>query len=467
MNQEIYIQKQWFIKSREGKIEDYYILDDKELSAGQFGKVFKAKPKLLKNDPMRAVKVIPKRLIENKERFLQEVEILRNLDHPNIIKLYETFEDIRNIYLVMELCTGGELFDQIVTDGQLSEKDAQQVFIQIMRAISYCHSKGIAHRDLKPENFLYYDDKPGSLLKVIDFGLSRVFRQQGQQQKQLMKSRIGSPYYISPEVLDGQYDELCDIWSAGVILFILLTGIPPFNGENDGDIVKQIKAGQLNQDLSEFQNVSDQAKDLIQKMIYLILNRSYNMNGYKTSIKMILNCVSILIHQSNSHSKANQKKHDFIYLYFQIVLAQIASQVSLIEIEELSKLFQTLDKDGNGQLSFEEFKNGFKEKKNDLFQYFEAIDTDSSGSIDYNEFIAAMMERSFYLKQDKLLQAFHTFDLDNDGKITSLELKKVLGDNDHYNKTDPKFWDTLLKDGDFDEDGQIDYLEFVEMMSDL
>ncbi|CAD8109993.1 unnamed protein product [Paramecium primaurelia] len=463
MNQDIYIKKQWFIKSREGKVEDYYILDNKELSSGSFGKVYQAKPKLLKNDPMRAVKVIPKRLIENKDRFLQEVEILRNLDHPNIIKLYETFEDVRNIYLVMELCTGGELFDQIVTHGQLSEKDAQQVFIQIMRAISYCHSKGIAHRDLKPENFIYYDDKPGSLLKVIDFGLSRVFRQSGQQEKQMMKSRTGSVYYISPEVLDGQYDELCDVWSAGVILYILLTGIPPFNGNSDGEIVKQIKAGKFNLNLSELQVVSESAKDLIQKMIckhsqrlnsQQVLQHEWLQNLNQNDSKLSLNFDSLK--QFTQQSKLKK-----------IVLAQIASQVSLNEIGELSKLFQTLDKDGNGQLSFEEFKNGFKEKKNDLLQYFEAIDTDSSGSIDYNEFIAAMMERTFYLKQDKLLQAFQTFDLDNDGKITALELKKVLGDNDYYNKIDSKFWESLVKDGDFDEDGKIDYLEFVEMMSDL
>lgn len=164
---------------------------------------------------------------------------MRNLDHPNIIKLYETFEDSRNIYLVMEICEGGELFDRIIDKGQFSETEARVIFTQMIQAINYCHSNGIAHRDLKPENFLFLTKAEDSPIKVIDFGLSKHFDEKGGHSA--MTTRAGTPYYISPEVLSGNYDESCDIWSSGVILYILLSGVPPFGGDSDPEILEAVK----------------------------------------------------------------------------------------------------------------------------------------------------------------------------------------------------------------------------------
>jgi len=160
-------------------------------------------------------------------------------DHPNVIKLYEIFEDSRYIYLIMEECNGGELFQRIfqrISEKNLySEKDAAMIFKQIMNAVCHCHSLNICHRDLKPENLLFLNSSNDSL-KVIDFGLSRIFDENNHQ----MKTKVGTAYYVSPEILQGDYDEKCDIWACGVILFILLTGEPPFNGENDNEIYRRI-----------------------------------------------------------------------------------------------------------------------------------------------------------------------------------------------------------------------------------
>jgi calcium-dependent protein kinase len=169
-----------------------------------------------------------------------EINIMIQIDHPNIIKLYEVFEDNRYIHLIMEMCTGGELFDRImdrITKKKLyTEREAAVIFKQMMSAICYCHSQNICHRDLKPENLLLVNNDEDAPVKVIDFGLSKIFSEENHK----MTTKVGTAYYVSPEVLAGDYDEKCDIWSAAVILYILLTGEPPFNGPNDNDIYKKI-----------------------------------------------------------------------------------------------------------------------------------------------------------------------------------------------------------------------------------
>ena len=161
-------------------------------------------------------------------------------DHPNIIKLYEIYEDEKYIYLIMQLCRGGELFDKIMEhiskNTKYTEKEILRIFQQLMSALNYCHSLGICHRDLKLENLLLIDDKEDSHIKVIDFGLSQLFNKD-----EKMNSIVGSLYYISPEVLGGSYNEKCDIWSAGVILYILLCGELPFEGINSSQIIDRIK----------------------------------------------------------------------------------------------------------------------------------------------------------------------------------------------------------------------------------
>ena len=167
-------------------------------------------------------------------------------DHPNIIKLYEVYEDNRYIYLIMECCSGGELFDRILdrinSKNLYTEKQACHIFKQMVSAICYCHSQKICHRDLKPENLLFLNSSEDSPLKVIDFGLSKIFTKDNHK----MTTKVGTAYYVSPEVLAGDYDEKCDVWSAGVILYILLTGEPPFNGANDNEIYKRIQAKKYN-----------------------------------------------------------------------------------------------------------------------------------------------------------------------------------------------------------------------------
>ena len=184
-----------------------------------------------------------KRLIKEKMsphariRLDYEIDILKNLDHPNILRLYEVFEDKKYIYLVTEYCQGGELFDEIISRQRFNEKDAAVIVKQLLSAIAYCHSKKVCHRDLKPENILI-DNKETLSIKLIDFGTSQRF-----EDEEKMELVLGTAYYIAPEVLKGQYDEMCDIWSCGVITYILLSGEPPFPGADDKEILKNVVMG--------------------------------------------------------------------------------------------------------------------------------------------------------------------------------------------------------------------------------
>jgi len=237
-NQELIIRKQTMIVKNTQPIETVYQFETKQLGKGSYGEVCAAIHKT--SQQKRAVKTIARSKIRNWERFQTEVRILQTLDHPNVIKLYEYFEDEENVYLVCELCAGGELFDRIIKAEFFEEDQAAEIFRQILQALNYCHTQNIVHRDLKPENFLFQTQADDSDLKIIDFGLSKIM-EGGRMHR--MKTRAGTPYYISPEVLAGNYDISCDMWSAGCMLYILLCGYPPFYGDNNQEILEMVRVG--------------------------------------------------------------------------------------------------------------------------------------------------------------------------------------------------------------------------------
>ncbi|CAK88776.1 unnamed protein product (macronuclear) [Paramecium tetraurelia] len=451
MDQEVFLKKQWFIMTHEGKIEQFYDINLKKvIGSGTYGSVVKATLKGTKNQ--RAVKVIPKSKVKNPDRFKKEIDILRQLDHPNIIKLYETFEDQRNVYLVMELCEGGELFDRIMDKGYFSEAEAHEIFLQIMQALNYCHTNGICHRDLKPENFLFLTKADDSPIKVIDFGLSTLF----EDPIITMKTKAGTPYYISPEVLKGSYDESCDIWSAGVILYILLSGVPPFYGDSDPEILDAVQKGEYTFEIPELKSVSESAKDLISHMITTpekrykasqVIQHKWMKDGSKNTKQLKLN-----FGQLKNFNGSNKLK--------KVALTFIASQLNEQEIADLGKLFKQLDKNGDGVLTIDELREGLigmsDVQAKELGNIIKSIDTDGNGTINYTEFLAATMEKRNYTRHFKML------DLDGSGKIDKHELQTVLGKSEKI--IDEKYWDDMIKEADKNGDGEIDYNEFIEMM---
>jgi calcium-dependent protein kinase len=240
------------------------------LGQGSYGSVSKGVHKLTKKT--RAVKIIDKTRVQNIEIVKREVSIMKDLDHPSIIRLFETFEDHDNVYLVMELCTGGELFDRVVELGHLTEVQAASVLKQILGVVSYLHENKIIHRDIKPENFLFLHNQPveKGLLKLINFAMCCPC-----EDGQTLSDMAGTPYYVSPQVLQGRYDKACDLWSCGVIMYILLCGFPPFHGETDTEVLAKVRQGNFTLNSVEWKNISKNAKDLVGKLLEMNPKKRY------------------------------------------------------------------------------------------------------------------------------------------------------------------------------------------------
>ena len=460
MESTIKFGKKDFVGKFEGIFLDNYDVI-KQLGKGGYGKVYRVMNK--KTKEIRACKHLSKLSIKNLEKFQREIEILRKADHPNIIKLYEIFESKRSYYLIMEECKGGEVFDRIIEHIQkkdmYSEKDASIILRQMMSAVEYCHNNGIAHRDLKPENLLYLNDGPedNNPIKVIDFGLSQVISPQRK-----LKTKVGTAYYVSPEILNGAYSEKCDIWSAGVILYILLSGDPPFNGPSDLAIYKKIAEMKFDFPENKWSRISDEAKDLIKHMIAPEDKRysarevmEHPWMKVTSENKTYLNFdPSFLV----DYARSNPFK--------KMTLLFIASRLDESEIDSLKKTFEAFNLQKDGQISYEELKKGLKELNcqkitdEELCELFKSIDVDKNGKIDYTEFLAATLQKKMYLKEERLYEAFCNFDLDGCGKITKEELMNVL-------KSDPsqeKEIENIIKSIDKNGEGSINYKEFLEMM---
>mmetsp|Transcript_800 Transcript_800/g.734 ORF Transcript_800/g.734 Transcript_800/m.734 type:complete len:332 (+) Transcript_800:23-1018(+) len=250
-----------FVGLKEGGVGKFYKVG-RTLGEGAYGKVYSVTHR--NTGMVRAMKSIKKSAVSRdaEDTLFYEVSILRELDHPNIAKLYELYQDASNYYLISEFCSGGELFDKIVSLDNFTERIAADYIRQILSAIVYCHERKIVHRDLKPENLLLSSKDKDAYLKVIDFGTSRKF-----VDGQKMHEKLGTPYYVAPEVLKKNYDEKCDVWSCGIILYILLCGYPPFNGEDDAQIIKAVQKGAFDFPEEEWGHVSNDAKKLIKRML--------------------------------------------------------------------------------------------------------------------------------------------------------------------------------------------------------
>eukprot|EP00439_Symbiodinium_sp_Y106_P051772 s953_g6.t3 len=400
-------------------------------------------------------------------RFQQEIQIMKTMDHPNIIKLYETFEDRKHIYLAMELCTGGELFDRIIEVGQFTEKDAAIVVQQMLSAVFYMHTRGVCHRDLKPENFLFLSKGPieNTLLKIIDFGLSKCF-----DASIPMATKAGTPYYVAPQVLQGKYDNSCDLWSCGVIMYTMLCGYPPFYGKTDQEVLSKVRKGIYQFEPKYWRHISADAKKLIGLLLKFEPESRYTAEEALQDVwikerapKAENICLQDrIMHNLKSFRSKNKLK--------KAALNIIASQMSEAEIADLREIFKALDMNGDGFLTTTELKDGITKARArsptiDLQAIMEGVDADGSGLIDYTEFLAATLDRKVYLQRDVCFAAFSVFDRDGDGCITLDELKQILENGSVEDVIDTWTSEELLQDDvDRNGDGSIDFEEFMEMM---
>jgi len=258
------------IFSKTAQINKNYDVEKSSLGSGNFAVVKKCTAKL-SNDSTKvqkgevyAVKIIDKSKVEDMGDIEREIEIMGMVSHPNVIKLFEIYDEPKKMNLVMELVTGGELFDRIVSLGQYTEQDAAVVMQTLCEALGYLHNLNVVHRDLKPENILLASPAADAPIKVADFGLARMIAKED-----MMKTACGTPGYVAPEVLQnkGYSSGAVDLWSAGVILYILLCGFPPFYEEELPALFDQILKGRYDFPSPWWDKISDNAKDLVRRML--------------------------------------------------------------------------------------------------------------------------------------------------------------------------------------------------------
>ena len=464
MSDNLVLKKENLVIHKKNNISKEYILG-KTLGKGAFAQVRLAVHKATKQN--RAVKIINKKKVDMQE-LLTEISIVSKLSHPSIMQVYEVFEDITNVYIVSEYCKGGELFEIISKKGSFSEKEACIIMEQLLSGICYSHKNGIVHRDLKPENILMEDTSHNLNIKIVDWGCATQMKQ-----KERLHEMDGTSYYIAPEVLEGDYDEKCDIWSCGVILYVLLCGYAPFYGDTDEDIYKQVLKGEYDFPKEEWDNVSEEAKNLVKKMIekdtkkrisalealqdeWFKINKQ-KKSGNKLLAKNVLN---------------NMKKFKKNKKFEQATISFIINQLVLKEErKDLEKQFKEWDKNGDGVLSRDEIIEGYKKTygsvdEGEIDNMINSIDLDGNGVIDYNEFLTCAMNKDKILKNENLEICFKAFDSDNSGKISLDEISAIFsnGDKEKMNKEEIEALKKMIGDADANGDGEISFKEFKDLM---
>ena len=451
-----------FVQSKLSPIANSYEFTD-TLGQGAFAEVKKAVFKA--TGDARAIKIIHKiglasESLDPKHK-LRELKVLKELDHPNILRVFELYEDKNRYYIVMEFCAGGDLFSRLQHVRRFTEVQVGKIMYQLLSAVGYCHQRFIIHRDLKPENILL-EEKEDLTIRIADFGSSSFL-----DPKKKLSGVHGSAYYIAPEVLKEAYNEKCDLWSCGIILYILLTGKPPYHGRTEKEIIAAVFDGDL--DLSGLQGVGQEARDLTTQM----LNRNYRL---RISAAEALKHPFILKSRQADASSGPQltatlsnlkafngasKLKDAIHTF---IATQIATQADL---KDLREAFQTLDKNGDGKVSREELLAKYRETmssgsaEKEVADIMTRVDTNNSGFIDYTEFLAASLDKAKHLSQQNLETTFSLFDKDGSGKISAEELRGMLegavGEGDLRLRQ-------LIQEVDQNGDGEIDLKEFKALV---
>ncbi|KAG0581913.1 hypothetical protein M758_3G020100 [Ceratodon purpureus] len=441
-------------------LKDLYTLGRK-LGQGQFGTTYLCLEKSTGKE--YACKSIAKRKLisqEDVDDVRRELHIMHHLSgHPNIVTIKGAYEDQVAVHLVMELCAGGELFDRIIQRGHYSEAQAAELCRVIVGVVETCHSLGVMHRDLKPENFLLSDPSENAALKTTDFGLS-VFFKPGE----VFTDVVGSPYYVAPEVLRKHYGPEADVWSAGVILYILLSGVPPFWAETEQGIFEQVLKGELDFVSEPWPSISESAKDLIRKMLDANVKR--RLKAHQVLCHPWIREEGVAPDQPMDPAvQSRLKQFSAMNKLKKVAIRVIAEFLSEEEIAGLREMFKMIDTDHSGAITFEELKSGLERVGSNLVeseirQLMDAADVDQNGTIDYGEFLAATLHLNKIEREENLFAAFSWLDKDQSGYLTIDELQQACS---RYNMGETSIED-LIREVDQDNDGRIDYNEFVTMM---
>ena len=448
-----------------------------EIGSGMYGVVKKVR--LISNPEVtRAMKIIPEENVVQGEgaSLIDEIEILKNLDHINIMKMYESFVDNNNYYIVSELCDQGHLLSKMEKLGKMDQIVVKYLMDQIFNAVAYLHSKNILHGDIKLENVLlnkttkrggrrftninldfnedeeltadinknfgkrqtskksvnYIKDMMNYEVKLIDFGCSKYFVKRKKKKK--LRGIIGTSIYCSPEVVDNLYDERSDEWSCGVLMYILLSGVPPFYGDTEEEIFEKIKKCKYDFTPPPFKKVSKNCKDLIRRLLepkkqyrikaiealrHPFFTESFDPNSAMTEDKD-LNVLKNFINPIKYQSKFHEAIAVFLCVNF----------ITTEEENTLKTVFRYLDKDGKGIISLEMMKKSLEEigieiSDEELQKVFDQIDENGSSFIEYQEFIRNTCDIKKLMSEQNLKNVFNTIS-SNNNTMTGQDIKNFI-----------------------------------------
>ena len=444
-----------------------------KLGDGSYGTVFLAINFLTKS------KVAIKRIVKVKENEIDdleiknEIDILKNLDHPNIVKIYEFYETQDSYYIVTEYCKKGELYGYI--KNQYSERQLAVLFYQVFSGLCYLHDNHILHRDLKLENILISEIEKDIktketffTIKIIDFGTAKIFHKNKTE-----KVVVGSSYYIAPEVLKHKYNEKCDTWSVGVILYMLIVGRAPFDGMDDNEIIDKIKEGKYNSNHKKLLACSAEVQDLVKRLLdvntetRLSAREALNHQWFKSyggrSLYSNFERDDLIPYIDNLFNYKYQSK------FQQLVLAFVVHNIPHSnETKNILKLFRFLNLAGDCKLTKLELTNGlcYFKKKEDVDKaiddIFILLDGDNDGVLEYEEFLRGCLDKQIVLNDSNLKYAFNFLDKN---KSKTLNVQKIMSAFvKKGNKLLEEIFQNTIKEVDSDHDGEITFDEFKVLM---
>lgn len=454
-----------FIQENRDCFLSIYDICPKSIGYGSYGEVYLCEHRRSKEK--RAVKIIEKRYLTSstieKRLVLNEVDILKSLDHPNILKIFEYFEDQLNYYIVMEYFSQGDLFDELERVKILDEKSAAYIIAQILAGLAYIHSRQIVHRDIKLENILICSKDKEIHIKIIDFNIATYYKG-----KKLNKF-TGTSYYIAPEVINQSYDEKCDIWSCGVIMYYLLSGSFPFYGNSRDEVMEKITNNKLNLTDSKWSKISGPGKDLLLNLLNKNpksrFTASEALKHPWTSSVLESQIDEPFFQRTLTRMLTITKKPRLRELFETFLLGQVQKNDPKIKLYE--KVFLELDADRNGVISKQDIilllKSGMdlEAASKEAERIMKIIDNDQSGEIDFSEFLRSALEEDSYVSKENLRKGFCYFDKNHSETIDKNELLSWLSEGAIIPMN---VIEELISEADKNNDGVIDLEEFENLL---
>ena len=435
------------------------------LGKGFFSKVILANKK---SDPQQnfAVKIIEKQEMDPTlhEDFFNELRILKELDHPNVVKLYEVYSDKDCYYLVMEYLEGGDIVSNLPQTTEEREKRIKKILFQAISALNYTHHNRIVHRDIKPDNMMLCDKSSNSDIKLVDFGFSKKYA----DDKGLMKSFLGTPFFIAPEVIDQNYTEQCDLWSIGATAYLLFTGHPPFNSQGKSELLKKIKKDEVSYGDEVWKHLSKDAMDLTSKL--LVKDPDLRLTAAAALKHGFFKNLYEEVHEKNRFD-TDVLKNLLVFRskekFKQLVLSMLIKSIPKEQICKLNEVFTAMDFDHQGYINLKELTKSFEIAgidltREDIAKIIKRIDFDKDGKLNYSEFLMASISIKDYIDEKQLSSIFSSLDVEN-RKVIDKENLGIFLARSGRRVMSPNEIEKLFREIGSDSKG-IDFESFLKIM---